>query len=262
MQANKQVSNRSKSVLSQETAIEIFLERDVTCLDRFAKCHEVALKYGVSPKTIRDIWNGRTWSRATQTLWTAADVQVFRGTEVKENESSSLYQSEMKCESDSKAESSFAAKTNRPVEASVEVDSKSLSSKNSRNSVLPAACRNTPSPNPSFSSSSSFSSTTSISQMASEEMQKLQQAYPEACSKEDNIMFPRMRLPNVEAAPDETGGSSSTIARQDHVLGGFEPDSRVARCRMCNRAGLNEDGDCSFCDFFNEVVLHVKNALR
>ena len=174
MQSNKQQgSNKSKSVLSQETAIEIFLERDVTCLDRIARCHEVALKYGVSPKTIRDIWNGRTWSRATQTLWTAAEVQVFRGAEVKENEST-LYQNEMKSESETRPESSFAAKTNRPNETSMELDSRSLSSKNKLNSFQPAGAWNS-SPNLSFSSSSSCSSTTSISQMASEEMLKLQQ---------------------------------------------------------------------------------------
>ena len=33
-------------------------------------CKKIAPKYGVSPKTIRDIWRGRTWLHATEHLWT------------------------------------------------------------------------------------------------------------------------------------------------------------------------------------------------
>ena len=37
-------------------------------------CKSIAPKYGVSPKTIRDIWRGRTWLHATQHLWTEEDM--------------------------------------------------------------------------------------------------------------------------------------------------------------------------------------------
>ena len=33
------------------------------------KCNPVAAKYGVSSRTIRDIWNRKTWQYATQPLW-------------------------------------------------------------------------------------------------------------------------------------------------------------------------------------------------
>jgi hypothetical protein len=36
-------------------------------------CKSVAPKYGVSAKTIRDIWRCRTWSHATEHLWTEDD---------------------------------------------------------------------------------------------------------------------------------------------------------------------------------------------
>jgi hypothetical protein len=39
-------------------------------------CKTIAPKYGVSPKTIRDIWRGRTWLHATEHLWTAEDKKI------------------------------------------------------------------------------------------------------------------------------------------------------------------------------------------
>jgi len=33
-------------------------------------CKAVAPKYGVTPKTIRDVWSGRSWAEATRHLWT------------------------------------------------------------------------------------------------------------------------------------------------------------------------------------------------
>jgi hypothetical protein len=33
-------------------------------------CKQVAPKYGVTPKTIRDVWSGRSWAEATRPLWT------------------------------------------------------------------------------------------------------------------------------------------------------------------------------------------------
>lgn len=33
-------------------------------------CKQVAPKYGVTPKTIRDVWSGRSWAEATRPFWT------------------------------------------------------------------------------------------------------------------------------------------------------------------------------------------------
>jgi hypothetical protein len=37
------------------------------------KSVQVSAKYGVSAKTIRDIWNRRTWTDATSFLWSSHD---------------------------------------------------------------------------------------------------------------------------------------------------------------------------------------------
>ena len=39
-------------------------------------CKTIAPKYGVSPKTVRDIWRGRTWLHATEHLWTEEDKKI------------------------------------------------------------------------------------------------------------------------------------------------------------------------------------------
>ena len=38
-------------------------------------CKQVAPKYGVTPKTIRDVWSGRSWAEATRPLWTEEEVK-------------------------------------------------------------------------------------------------------------------------------------------------------------------------------------------
>mmetsp|Transcript_39283 Transcript_39283/g.76861 ORF Transcript_39283/g.76861 Transcript_39283/m.76861 type:complete len:174 (+) Transcript_39283:108-629(+) len=38
-------------------------------------CKVLAPKFGVTPKTVRDIWNGRTWFSATKPYWTKAERQ-------------------------------------------------------------------------------------------------------------------------------------------------------------------------------------------
>ena len=39
------------------------------------RCKSIAPKFGVSAKTIRDIWRGRTWIEATRHLWTSEEKQ-------------------------------------------------------------------------------------------------------------------------------------------------------------------------------------------
>ncbi len=36
----------------------------------------LAIRYGVSPKAIRDIWNRRTWAHATIHLWSLEDPDI------------------------------------------------------------------------------------------------------------------------------------------------------------------------------------------
>ena len=40
-------------------------------------CKAVAPKYGVTPKTIRDVWSGRSWAEATRHLWTEEEIKVM-----------------------------------------------------------------------------------------------------------------------------------------------------------------------------------------
>ena len=63
--------------LTAEEAAEIYLMRpkvvgkgDRPKRGSMIKCKSIAPKYGVSAKTIRDIWRGRTWIEATRHLWT------------------------------------------------------------------------------------------------------------------------------------------------------------------------------------------------
>ena len=62
--------------LTAEEAAEIFSLRPKTTNGSNSKrgsmihCKTIGPKFGVSPKTIRDIWRGRTWTEATKHLWT------------------------------------------------------------------------------------------------------------------------------------------------------------------------------------------------
>ena len=55
---------KPRAILTREQVIEIFEFRPSSVFHRSSS--NVALKYGVSEKTIRDIWNGRTWHSETQ----------------------------------------------------------------------------------------------------------------------------------------------------------------------------------------------------
>ena len=66
-------------VLTVHEAVEIYTfkvaargQLEVTGEPKSLKGASVALakKYGVTPRTIRDIWNRHSWSYATQHLWT------------------------------------------------------------------------------------------------------------------------------------------------------------------------------------------------
>jgi hypothetical protein len=38
-------------------------------------CKAIAPKYGVTPKTIRDVWSGRSWAKTTRHLWTDEEMR-------------------------------------------------------------------------------------------------------------------------------------------------------------------------------------------
>ena len=72
----------SKVILNKKLAAEIY-EQKLSIVTRIAydscfkdlralirgKSSKVSVKYGVSPKTVRDIWNRHTWTNATGHLW-------------------------------------------------------------------------------------------------------------------------------------------------------------------------------------------------
>ena len=39
-------------------------------------CKAIAPQFGVSPKTVREIWAGRAWARATRKEWTEAEIET------------------------------------------------------------------------------------------------------------------------------------------------------------------------------------------
>lgn len=70
-------------ILSKQQALDIYSMRtaDTTsdpALKAVAgKSSMVAEMYGVSPKTIRDIWNRKTWAQVTRTMWTQEEADDY-----------------------------------------------------------------------------------------------------------------------------------------------------------------------------------------
>lgn len=71
-------ASSKRQQLTVEEAAEIYSLRPTNSLDvlrgSMAHCRTIAPRYGVTPKTIRDVWSGRTWAEATRHLWTAEEV--------------------------------------------------------------------------------------------------------------------------------------------------------------------------------------------
>jgi len=75
-------SSSKRQQLTAEEAAEIYSMRPVVegkgkrpKRGSMIRCKTIAPKYGVSAKTIRDIWRGRTWIEATRHLWTSEEKQ-------------------------------------------------------------------------------------------------------------------------------------------------------------------------------------------
>lgn len=57
-------------------ALEIYRQRPTDAAGA-NKSTEVANEYGVSPKTIRDVWNRKTWVKVTRPLWCPQEVASY-----------------------------------------------------------------------------------------------------------------------------------------------------------------------------------------
>jgi hypothetical protein len=89
MKESSRPSN-SRLVLSEQSAIEIYKHK-LSLQERHTAHHGiftpklslrgqsvfVSTMFDVSPKTVRDIWNRRTWQRATFQLWENEDVEAI-----------------------------------------------------------------------------------------------------------------------------------------------------------------------------------------
>ena len=58
------MSRRARAKLTAASAVSIFLSR----FERPRSTKTIALAYGISEKTVRDVWNGRTWARVTSRI--------------------------------------------------------------------------------------------------------------------------------------------------------------------------------------------------
>ena len=64
-------ASRSRSGLTREQALQIYGRRpgqmgfQKSRRGTMVGCEAVAVEFGVTPKTVRDIWRGRTWGEAT-----------------------------------------------------------------------------------------------------------------------------------------------------------------------------------------------------
>ena len=70
---------RSRAILSEAQAIEIFtlkFPKDIITHRLEPSAGKVASGYGVSEKTVRDIWKGRTWRRSTLNLDPSQDADA------------------------------------------------------------------------------------------------------------------------------------------------------------------------------------------
>ena len=70
--------HRSRAILTKEQAIEIFgYKQKLGDQSITAASFELARKYNVNPKTIRDIWSGRSWLDATYAQWEQVPTDFF-----------------------------------------------------------------------------------------------------------------------------------------------------------------------------------------
>jgi hypothetical protein len=81
LQRPRKDPSSKRQQLTAEEAAEIYARRPVSHKrgrmfrkGSMNECKKLGPKYGVTAKTIRDIWYGRTWQAATRHLWTNEEV--------------------------------------------------------------------------------------------------------------------------------------------------------------------------------------------
>ena len=78
--------SRPRALLTEQEAVEIYQFRKAAAAHRAAghtahligRSSAVAMKYNISPKAVRDIWNRRTWTQETCHLWTDDEKPMLR----------------------------------------------------------------------------------------------------------------------------------------------------------------------------------------
>ncbi|EKX44120.1 hypothetical protein GUITHDRAFT_109903 [Guillardia theta CCMP2712] len=76
-ETEKAENKDKRAVISEEIAVEIFAKRKMNTKFKTADSCLVANEYGVSSKSVRDVWDRRTWVKATMPLWTPAEVEQY-----------------------------------------------------------------------------------------------------------------------------------------------------------------------------------------
>jgi hypothetical protein len=76
---------KSMKKLNKAAALAIFQAKRCNKGSRSRSSLSATLgrRYGTTAKTVRDVWNGRTWANVTKPFWTAEDKKKFEGKEKK-----------------------------------------------------------------------------------------------------------------------------------------------------------------------------------
>ena len=69
-------------ILTEQQAVEICMLKPAIMQQKMGKRYEsqsrlLAERFGVSPKTVRDIWNRKTWVSTTKHLFGSASAEVY-----------------------------------------------------------------------------------------------------------------------------------------------------------------------------------------
>ena len=95
--ASHSCSEECWKILTEEMVATIFQARMERSGSRRSKvASRLAEQFGVAPRTIRDIWNLRTWVSTTQPLWSTADFVRVRA-RAREREANNRSQSSHRC---------------------------------------------------------------------------------------------------------------------------------------------------------------------
>ncbi|EKX31074.1 hypothetical protein GUITHDRAFT_122722 [Guillardia theta CCMP2712] len=74
--------SKPRNVINDELALYIFACRPIEKAKPIVSSSILALRFGITPKAIRDIWRRRTWVRATLQDWTVKERETYEGDEI------------------------------------------------------------------------------------------------------------------------------------------------------------------------------------